>query len=86
MEWFIQQWSTFADWAAAQHVLIQIVVGSLVLLLAYLLFVLVLSGLVSWVRHPLPAAKDYSHRAAVGVPKERPGQRFSPRQHSRSSA
>ena len=53
MEWFMQQWSAFADWAAAQPVLIQVAVGSLVLLLAYFLFVLVLSGLVSWVRHPL---------------------------------
>ena len=86
MEWFMQQWSAFADWAAAQPVLIQVAVGSLVLLLAYFLFVLVLSGLVSWVSHPLPAAKDYSHRAAARDPQERPRQRFSLRRHSRSSA
>ncbi len=53
MEWFIKQWSAFADWSASQHVLLQIVIGSLVLLAAYACFVLVLSLLSAWLREPL---------------------------------
>ena len=52
MEWIIEQWISFADWAAGQPVLLQIVIGSLVLSMAYLAFVLVLNRIGAWAGHP----------------------------------
>ena len=53
MEWMIGQWSAFADWAASQLAPFRILIGSLVLLAAYLVFALVLKGLGAWVRQPI---------------------------------
>ena len=39
------QWHAFAAWAAGQPVYLQVTVGSAILTLAYILFVLVLSSL-----------------------------------------
>lgn len=75
MEWLIARWGAFADWAAGQPVLFQIVIGSLVLFTAYLVFVLALSWLSSWVKQPIvfpparptnpgsPPGRDYRSRA-----------------------
>ena len=53
MDWFFGQWRAFADWTAGQPALVQVAIGSVVLLAAYLVFVLVLSWLSAWVRHPI---------------------------------
>ena len=55
MGWLIEQWGAFADWSASQHVLVQIVIGSLVLLAAYACFVFVLRLLGTWLREPVVA-------------------------------
>ncbi len=52
MEWIIEQWIGFADWTASQPVLLQTVIGSLVLSMAYLAFVLVLNLIGSWAGYP----------------------------------
>jgi hypothetical protein len=45
MYWLYEQWHALAGWAAGQPVYLQITVGSAILSLAYVLFVLVLSSL-----------------------------------------
>ena len=45
MQWFLENWRAFADWAAAQPVLVQITIGSLLLMLAYAAFVCTLTKL-----------------------------------------
>lgn len=45
MQWFLENWRAFADWAAAQAVPVQITIGSLLLLLAYAAFVCILTTL-----------------------------------------
>ena len=45
MGYLVELWRAFADWAAGQPLLVQLVVGSTVLLIAYILFALVLSRL-----------------------------------------
>lgn len=45
MQWLIGHWRVFAEWAAAQSVLVQIVVGSALLILAYAIFVCILTKL-----------------------------------------
>ena len=52
MEWFMDKWGAFADWTAGQPALLRVLIGSLFLLLAYLLFVTVLSWISSWAREP----------------------------------
>ncbi len=58
MEWMFGQWCAFADWSAGQPVLCQIAIGSLILSMAYLIFVLVLNRIGSWAGDPtfLPPA------------------------------
>lgn len=45
MDRFFSAWSAVADWALGQPVLVRLVVGSATLIVAYLLFVAVLSAL-----------------------------------------
>ena len=45
MEWLLENWRGFADWAAGQPVLVQIVIGTVLLTLAYVVFVGVLTKL-----------------------------------------
>ncbi len=43
MDWFVKSWHAFADWAAAQPVVVQIAIGTVLLTLAYALFVCILA-------------------------------------------
>ncbi len=45
MQWFLENWRAFADWAAAQPVPVQITIGSVLLMLAYAAFVCILTKL-----------------------------------------
>ena len=45
MEWLFENWQRFADWAAAQSVVVQIAIGTVLLTLAYAVFVCILAKL-----------------------------------------
>ncbi len=53
MGYLVEIWRAFADWAASQPLLVQLVVGSTLLLIAYILFVIVLSKLTAPPREPV---------------------------------
>ena len=61
MEWFFDNWQSFADWAAAQSVVVQITVGTILLTLAYGVFVCVLTKLTG-----RPPALPRSHSDGTG--------------------
>ena len=63
MEWIFQQWVAFADWAASQPVLLQIAIGSFILSMAYLAFVLVIRRIDSWASYPTFPPPDYPAEA-----------------------
>ena len=88
MDWLIEQWSAFAAWAASQPVPLQILIGSLVLLAAYLVFALALTRIGVWVRRPILPAPELPGKQRPGPDQGRhPGrQDLPPGQHSRSSA
>ena len=52
MERILEQWGAFADWTAGQPVLLQIAIGSLILLTSYLVFTLVLHRIAAWAGCP----------------------------------
>jgi len=45
MQWLYEQWHAFADWAAGQPVYVQLPIGIAILVVAYLLFLVVISRL-----------------------------------------
>ena len=45
MEWLFHNWQSFAAWTAAQSVVVQVTIGTILLTLAYAVFVCVLSKL-----------------------------------------
>lgn len=61
MYWLYEQWHALADWASGQPVYLQITVGSAILTLAYILFVLVLSSL-SGTPRPMRSPSSESSR------------------------
>lgn len=45
MRWIVEQWAAFADWTAAQPLVIKLAVGSTLLLIAYVLFAFLIARL-----------------------------------------
>ncbi len=63
MEWIFTQWGAFADWAANQPVLLQIAIGSFILSMVYLAFVLVINRINAWAGYPSFPPPDYRAEA-----------------------
>ncbi len=61
MEWLFAIWKGFADWAAAQPVLVRIAIGTVLLSLAYALFVCILAKLTG---RPPPVPRPHSDTTA----------------------